>query len=46
MVCGNDALEASCVCGRSFEYALHEEGDLHCPRCGRRLRGRAREFDS
>jgi hypothetical protein len=39
MVCGNDALESQCACGRDFEYALAEPGDIHCPRCGRVLRG-------
>jgi hypothetical protein len=37
--CGNDALEDQCTCGRAFEYALAEDGDIHCPRCGRVLRG-------
>ncbi|MBC7673688.1 MAG: hypothetical protein H7247_14810 [Polaromonas sp.] len=37
--CGHDALESHCTCGRAFEYALHEAGDMHCPRCGRVLRG-------
>ena len=39
IVCGNDALEEHCICGRAFEYALAETGDIHCPRCGRVLRG-------
>jgi hypothetical protein len=39
VVCGNEALEAACACGRAYDYALDEEGDLHCPRCGRGLRG-------
>ena len=39
IVCGNDALEVHCTCGRAFEYALAETGDIHCPRCGRVLRG-------
>jgi hypothetical protein len=48
VICGNAALESECACGRDFDYAL-EEGNqattLHCPRCGRALRGRAPEFD-
>lgn len=39
IVCGNDELETACQCGRAFEYALAEHGDIHCPRCGRALRG-------
>ena len=39
IVCGNDALEGHCTCGRAFSYALAEGGDIHCPRCGRVLRG-------
>jgi hypothetical protein len=43
--CGAESLEAECTCGRTFEFALKEEGDLYCPKCGRRLRGRATEFE-
>ena len=39
IVCGHDTLEQYCSCGRDFEYALAETGDVHCPRCGRVLRG-------
>ncbi len=39
IVCGHDELEQHCACGRPFEYALAETGDIHCPRCGRVLRG-------
>jgi hypothetical protein len=39
IVCGNETLEVFCDCGRGFEYALAETGDVHCPRCGRVLRG-------
>ena len=45
LVCGTDSLESSCSCGRAFDYALAEDGDLHCPRCGLKLRGRSSEFD-
>ena len=48
VICGNEALEGECTCGRSYDYAL-EDGNqgasLHCPRCGRSLRGRAPDFD-
>jgi hypothetical protein len=45
IVCGSDSLVDRCRCGREFDYALAEEGELHCPRCGRPLRGRSEEFD-
>jgi hypothetical protein len=38
--CGHEGLEAECACGRAYDYALAELGDIHCPRCGRVLRGR------
>jgi DNA-directed RNA polymerase subunit RPC12/RpoP len=44
IVCGNDALEPECACGRPFDYALAESGDIHCPRCGRVQRGRGPEI--
>ena len=46
LVCGNESIEAGCRCGRDYDYALDEDGDLHCPRCGTRLRGRSTEFES
>lgn len=45
LVCGHAPLETACACDRPFDYALDEEGSLHCPRCARPLRGRAPEFE-
>ncbi len=42
--CGHEGLESKCSCGRTFDYALAETGDICCPRCGRVLRGRASEL--
>jgi hypothetical protein len=46
IVCGHETLEAECSCGRAFDYALAEGGDVHCPRCGRILRGRSTELET
>jgi hypothetical protein len=46
IVCGHETLEAECSCGRAFDYALAEGGDVHCPRCGRILRGQASELET
>ena len=45
IVCGNESLEAECSCGRDFDYALPEEGPVHCPRCGKSFHGKSSEFD-
>jgi hypothetical protein len=48
VICGNEALESECTCGRGYDYALDEANQgatLHCPRCGRTLRGRSSDFD-
>ena len=46
LVCGQEGLQAECTCGRVYDYALPEgDGPLHCPRCGRSLRGRTGDFE-
>jgi hypothetical protein len=45
VVCGHQELERQCRCGRDYAYALAEAGDVHCPRCGRVLRGRNRDYE-
>jgi len=48
VICGNDALESACTCGRNYDYALDEGtqgASLHCPKCGRALKGRASDFE-
>lgn len=46
-VCGSEGLEASCACGRDYGWVLDEAetAELHCPRCGARVRGRSLEFE-
>jgi hypothetical protein len=47
--CGNAALESTCSCGRGYDYALDErDGEhltLHCPQCGKSLKGRSPDFE-
>ena len=48
VICGQSALQDECSCGRNFDYALDESNEgasLHCPRCGRSLRGRSPDFE-
>jgi ribosomal protein L37E len=45
IICGHDALEAECSCGRDFSYALTESGPIHCPRCGKAFHGKSPEFE-
>ena len=46
LVCGGDDLEDACACGRAYDYALGEVGELHCPRCGKSLAGRVEGFEA
>lgn len=46
IICGHEALESECSCGRQFEYALAESGPIHCPRCGKAFHGKSSEFDA
>ena len=43
--CGSDDVADACDCGRTFDYALGETGELHCPRCGKSLAGRVEGFE-
>jgi hypothetical protein len=48
LICGNDALDSHCSCGRNYDYALSNDNEgatLHCPRCGKSLRGRSPDFE-
>jgi hypothetical protein len=48
VICGHETLERECSCGRNYDYALEDgnhSASLHCPRCGRGLRGRSNEFE-
>ena len=46
LVCGHEDLAESCDCGRAYDYALGETGELHCPRCGKSLAGRVEGFEA
>ena len=46
LVCGHEDLAAECECGRAYDYALAETGELHCPRCGKSLAGRVDGFEA
>ena len=47
--CGNTALESACSCGRGYDYALDDHStdshSLHCPNCGKSLKGRSTDFE-
>lgn len=43
-----NTLESACSCGRAYEYALEDSNQgtsLHCPKCGKALKGRSADFD-
>jgi hypothetical protein len=44
--CGHEGLESACECGRAFDYDIPESGNVHCPRCGKPLRGKSPEYDA
>jgi hypothetical protein len=46
LLCGNDGLRDHCNCGRPFDYAMADDGDLFCPRCGQVVRGRGTGFEA
>ena len=48
MTCGNNTLERAHECGREYEYALEDSNQgtsLHCPKCGKALKGRSPDFE-
>jgi hypothetical protein len=49
IICGNQSLESTCSCGRGYDYALDEHNtdtmSLHCPKCGKSLKGRSADFE-
>lgn len=46
LACGSDDVREACDCGRAYDYALGEPGELYCPRCGRALAGRVEGFEA
>jgi hypothetical protein len=46
LLCGTAGLRDHCACGRPFDYAMADDGDLFCPRCGQVVRGRKTEFEA
>ncbi|HEX7926338.1 MAG TPA: hypothetical protein VF678_02030 [bacterium] len=47
--CGHHELESAHSCGRGYDYALDDRGvemtSLHCPKCGKSLKGRSADFE-